>query len=178
MALTQNFTATQVAGSPSEIVITDTSTGTDVAVTQRRVYLITASGEYLVPDGTTTDYVEWGDFPATTTITIDALTKDYALSVKVDWLNVSNSVLYTKTTKYGFTLYNETFDYGLTQLLAGNPLLINDNNFFSNKSLLRVNIDDGDNAISFAGDLYAAQQSYDRATELRLNSQYYFNGNS
>jgi hypothetical protein len=75
-------------------------------------------------------------------------------------------------------LYNETFDYQLTQVLTGNPLVINDNNFFPNKSDLRVNIDGGNQAIFFATDLFSAQQCYDRATNLRLGSQYYFNANS
>lgn len=177
MALVVNFSASQNLGEESEILFTDTSTGTDVAVTQRRIYIQTPSGDYLVEDGTTTEYEVWSGFPATTTITLDVLTKDRAVTITVQWLDVSNTVLYDKTLKYGFTLYNETFDYGLTQLLAGNPLLINDNNFYQNKSDLRVNIDSGDQALSLAGDTFAAQQCYDRATELRVNSQYYFNEN-
>ena len=79
---------------------------------------------------------------------------------------------------YGFTEYNEMFDYGLTQMLTANPLLINDNDYFPHKSDLRTSIDSGNQAIIYAQDLFAAQQCYDRATNLRLSSQYYFNINS
>mgnify|MGYP000396776706 CR=1 FL=1 len=48
MALSVNFTAQQTPGLPGTILFTDTSTGTDVAVTQRRVYIQTAAGNYLV----------------------------------------------------------------------------------------------------------------------------------
>ena len=177
MALTVNFTATQTLGEPSEINFTDTSTGTDVAVVTRRIFTRTPAGEFLVEDGTATQYEVWGDFPTTTTKTLDVLDKDYATTITVQWLDVSNNVLYDKTLIRGFTLYNESFDYGLTQLLSGNPLLINDDDFFTNKSDLRTEIDSGNQAIERASDPFGAQQCYDRATNLRLNSQYFFNGN-
>ena len=175
MALTPNFTATQIAGSPSEIVLTDTSTGSDGAITSRRVYVQQSNGEFLVQSGTSTEYEVW-DY-ADSSITLDLLTKDVAVRITVQWLDVSNVVLYDKTINTAFTLYNETFDYGLTQLLAANPLLINDNSFWQNKAALRTDIDSGNNALELADDLVAAQSCYDKATELRLNSQYYYNGN-
>jgi len=103
------------------------------------------------------------------------------LYITVDWIDNTSPtpiVVATKSYTLGFTLYNETFDYQLTQVLSGNPLVINDNKFFSNKSDLRVNIDSGNQAIEFATDIFAAQQCYDRATNLRLNSPYFFNSNS
>ncbi len=176
MPLTQNFSATQILGEPSEIVLTDTSTGSDVLVTSRRVYIQTADGSYLVEDGTTTDYEVWSI--ADTSIILDVLPKDYAVLITVQWLNASDAVLYSKSGKSGFTMYNDTFDYGLTQMLAANPLLINDNAYQSNKFLLQTYISSGDEALSYAGDLYSAQQCYDKATNLRLNSQYYYNANT
>lgn len=167
MALTPNFSVSQAFGSPSEVTLQDTSTGSDGAITQRRVYLRTATGSFLVPDGTSTDYVEWAY--ADSTITIDALDKDYGLDIVVQWLDVSNTVLYDKTIATGLTLYNETYDYGLTQKFSGNPLLINDDGFFERKSRIRTDIDSGNQAIVFAEDLFSAQQCYDDATTLRLN---------
>lgn len=176
MALIPNFTATQVAGAESDVILTDTSTGSDVAITSRRVYIATSAGVFLVVNGTTTEYEVWSY--ANSANTLNVLDKDYATRITVEWLNVSNVVLYSKTIDTGFTLYNETFDYSLTKNLSGNPLLINDNGFFSEKSELRTCIDSGDQALELADDLYAAQQCYDRATEIRLNSQYLFNANS
>ena len=179
MALSVNFTAQQTPGLPGTILFTDTSTGTDVAVTQRRVYIQTAAGNYLVLEGTTTEYEAWGDFPATTELTLtNILDKDYAVRVVCQWLNVGGTVLYDKTLYYGFTCYNEDFDYELTQAVAGNPLLMSDNNYWGNKNLLRTYIDSGNTAIERSSDTAAAQQCYDLATAMRLNSQYLFNINS
>lgn len=179
MALTANFSTSQTPGSPGDIIFTDTSTGSDGSVTQRRIYIQSAAGTFLVISGTTTDYEVWGDFPSTTTITLsDVISKDYGCRVVVQWLNVGGTVLYDKTQYIGFTAYNEDFDYELTQNVSANPLLVDDNNFWSNKLKLRVDIDSGNNAIQRASDIAAAQQCYDRATFLRLNSQYYFNANA
>jgi hypothetical protein len=176
MPFTPNFSASQTLGAPDSINLTDTSTGSDGAIVSRRVYFQTAANSYLVEDGTTTNYEVWNI--ASSTISFSLLDKDYALFVTVQWLNNVNTVLYTKVYLLGFTMYNEEFDYQLTQVLSGNPLVMNDNNFFRNKSDLRVNIDGGGQAITFASDAYAAQQCYDRATNFRLNSPYFYNANA
>lgn len=178
MALTVSATAQSVSGSNSEILFTDTSTGTDVLVTQRRIYAITDVGDFLVEDGSSLEYSEWA-IPLATTITLDLLDKDYGLKLVFQWLDVSNVVLYDYTIDaQGFTQYNENASFQLTQALTGNPLLINDNNFAQNKWALRDFIDSGNQAILQASDLYNAQRCYDAGTEIRLSSQYLFNQNS
>lgn len=176
MPLVPNFSTSQTVGVPESINFTDTSTGSDVAITERRVYILTSSGSFLVQEGTTTEYEVWAYADSTTSL--DVLTKDYAAIITVQWLNTLGVVLYSKQITGGYTLYNETFDYQLTQVLSGNPLLINDNQFFKNKSELRECIDSGNQSISLASDIYAAQQCYDRGTNLRLNSPYFFNSNT
>ena len=53
----------------------------DVVINDRKVYLRKDDGEYLVPSGTNTDYVE---IPITQDyVDIDVLDKDYALEVEV-----------------------------------------------------------------------------------------------
>lgn len=173
--LTPNFSATQTVGSPSIVTLTDSSTGSDVAVTQRRVYLQTSTGAFLVPSGTTTEYVAWDILD--TSIDIDCLTKDYGLKIVVQWLNVSNVVLYDKTSYYAFTLYSEAFDYGLSQNLVANPSLSNDNNFMTNKQLVRNFIDNGNNAILYNSDTFLAQTFFDKIDGMIDNSQYLFNTN-
>lgn len=171
------FTASQVLGAPSNIVLTDVSTGSDAAIASRVVYLRETNGDYLVPSGTATTYIVWPY--ADSTITMNVLSKDMALIITVNWLDVNGAVLYTATsTALGFTLYNETFDYYTTQMLSANPLLINDTNFWGNKKTIRTYIDAGDNALRYANDQYAGQFCFDEATKLRLSSQYYFNANS
>jgi hypothetical protein len=176
LPLSPNFSAAQTLGESSEINFVDTSTGSDAGILSRRIYLQKTGGGFLVETGTTTDYEVWAY--ASTTKTLDVLDKDYGLTITVEWRGVSEALLYSKQYVLGFTLFNETFDYQLTQILAGNPLLINDNNFLQNKSDLRTYIDAGNQAIEFASDTYNAQQAYDKATAIRLQSQYFFNANS
>ena len=85
------------------------------------------------------------------------------------------AVLYSSSNIYGLTAYNEDFDYQLTSILCSNQQLVNDNHFLDSKSELRLLIDAGNQAIETAGDLTSAQLCYDQATDLRVNSQYYFN---
>ncbi|MDE1767227.1 MAG: hypothetical protein KGI27_13295, partial [Thaumarchaeota archaeon] len=146
MAFSQNFSVSQVTGYPSQIVLTDTSTGSDGSIASRRVYLAKADGTFLVPAGTSTQYITWAY--ANASITIDALDKDYALLITVQWLDAGGAILYALNSLNGETLYNETFDYLLTQMMASNPYLVNDNDFFPNKSLLRTFIDAGNQAIT------------------------------
>lgn len=175
MPLVPNFSTSQTAGSPSVINIQDTSTGSDGAVTQRRVYLVDWQGNYVVPSGTTTSYVQWP--LAQTSISIDCLSEDMALSITVEWLNVSNVALYNKTEMVGFTLYNESFYYSLTQAqaAASTPTtILQDTTFLKNKSNLRLFIDSGDQAVTLASDIVSAQQCYNLASNLTNNQDFYF----
>jgi hypothetical protein len=175
MPLVPNFTTSQTAGSPSVINIEDTSTGSDVAVTQRRVYLQDWQGNYVVPSGTTTNYIQWSI--GQSTIAIDCLTEDMALEVTVEWLNVSNVSLYDKTELVGFTLYNETFYYSMTQAqaAASTPTtILQDTTFLQNKSNLRLFIDSGDQAVVLGYDIVSAQQCYNLATNLNTNQDFYY----
>lgn len=172
MPIVPLFNVSQTIGNPSIITLTDVSTGTDVAITQRRVLLQESNGNYLVPAGTTTSYVQWSYLEPS--ISINALDKDYALYITVQWLNVTNNVLYTKTTLYEFSLYNRTFSYSLVRRQASIPTIINDTNWLNNKIWLRVSLEDAVEAISLGGDISASQNCLDNATNLRINSNFYF----
>lgn len=176
MPLDVSFTATQITAYPSKVVITDTSTGSDSNVVDRRIYLANQYGSFLTPSGTSTQYIEWPI--GSTTKIIDCMDKDYALLITVQWLDSGDEILYSSDSLDGFTLYNETFDYYLTQMLTANKALITDNNFWDNKSTLRTYIDGGNQALIFANDIDNAQLCYDEATKLRVFSQYNFNANA
>ena len=177
MAITVVFTTSQVVGEPSEIVLVDASTGSDASATQRRIYLQTATGDYLVPTGTSTDYINWPIADGNTK-TLDVLTKDYALNITVMYLNVSNVSVAETTDLAGFTLYSETFYYSLTQAQASQsqppPMIIQDSNYYMNKLALRTSIDSGNNAITYGDDITTAQNMYDLATYMVLNEADYF----
>ena len=172
MPLTPSFTVAQNSGTPNIITLTDTSSGSDVSVTKRRIYLLQADGTYLVPSGTTTQYIDWA--LADTTKSVDVLSADTALQITVQWLDSSNVVLYTVTTAFGFSAYGETFYYNLTQLQQANPQIINATTFYTAKMMLRVELDSAAQAISFAGDINSAQQCFNRANNFIINQNYYF----
>jgi hypothetical protein len=165
-----DFTATQIIGEPSEIIITSVVVGTDVAVTKMRAYLTKVDATTLVEEGTSTAYEEW-TYTTGVANTIDALDKDYCLSIVVQWLNVSNAVLYTKTTLVMVSLYNEEFYYELTQSQSANTNLLSNKNYYENKMKLRVELDSAAQAVSYGGDQFGGQSCLDRATYLRLNEQ-------
>ena len=138
MPFVPNFTTSQQAGLPSNVIITDASTGSDVAIVARRVYLVNYAGEYVVASGTTTNYTPWP--LAQSSISIDCLTQDTALTVTVDYVDAGGVALYTKTILAGFVLYNMTFYYSLTQgqaAVANPSYILQDNNYFNNISKLR-----------------------------------------
>ena len=176
MPLTQNFSTTQTLGNPSVVTIEDTSSGVDATITSRRVYLIKADGTYLVPTGTSTDYILWNY--TDDTISIDCLDKDYCLNVLVQWLNSANTVVYSKAVVTLFTQYIKDFIYELTQRQTSNPILVNDNRFYENKGIVITERDSAINAVEEASDQYGAQRCLDRATNIMNNQPAYFGTNN
>ena len=175
MPLTPNFSTSQQAGLPSDVIITDTSTGSDAAIVARRVFLTNYEGEYVVASGTTTNYTPWP--LVDTSISINCLSQDTALIVTVNWIDAGGVTLYTKTSLAGFTLYNETFYYSLTQgqaAISQPSYILQDTTYFSNKSKLRVLIDSGNQAVTLGYDITTAQICYDLATDMVSNQNYLF----
>lgn len=172
MSFTQNFSVAQTALNPSLVIANDISTGVDAAIAQRRIYFKNSQGEYVVPVGTTTDYVEW--VLVNNPINVDLLTKDQALEVRVDWLSAGGTVLYTLTQKYCFSQYNKQFLYYLIQLQSLTFNVIQDTNYWGNVALLWTNIIGAINAVEIADDIYASQVCLDRATYMASNQEKFF----
>ena len=172
MSFVPNFTAEQFSGTPSEITLTDTSVGSDPTITSRRVYLLQANGTFLVPAGTTTDYIVWNIADAS--ITLDVLSQDTALSVTVQWKNALNATVTSKTISFSFDAYNYTFYYGLNQSLVGNSNLSASTSWFQWMSSVKIQIDSAQQAITFASDIFSAQAALNRATYISTNSSFFF----
>lgn len=174
MSFVENFTAQQSSTVYSTCTLTDTSTGSDGSITQRRAYFIQANGDYLVTSAAVNStYFQWDYADATLTILL-LLDKDYALNVKVEWLDVSNTVLYSKTILYGFNIYEEAFLYSLTTAQSSNPQLVNNANYWNSKIALRVQVDDATQAITQGNDIYSAQAAYTRGTYIKDHPQIFF----
>lgn len=173
MPLSPAFTVSQSAETPANVTFEDTSTGSDVAVTQRRIYVTDSNGDYVTPSGTSTDYIAWP--LATNPITVqDLLTEDLAVSITVQWLNVSNTVLYEETEVFCLREFNiQNFIY-LIQNQALTPGIVQDTNYFSNLALYWINIEGANTMIVDAADLAGSQNCLNRATEMMNNQLLFF----
>jgi len=172
MALTPSIAVSQSAATPNEVTITDDSTGSDAAITQRRVYVQDAEGNYLVESGTTTDYEQWAY--SDSSITLDILTEDECVNITVQWLNVSNVVLYTYENQYALSEYNKQFMVSLVAAQGLTPGIVQDTNYSGNIAIFWTNIVAGINQVEFAADIAGGQNCFNRATNMRLNQDLYF----
>lgn len=172
MPITPAFTAAQSGLTPSVVTLTDTSTGSDVLITQRRVYFQTNQGAYLVPSGTLTDYATWAY--ADTSESFDILTVDYALSVTVQWLDSSDTVLYTLTQLYCFPQNLKNFFYYLFQQQALSPIVPLDTNYYLNISTLWSNIIGAIQSVEVGADIASSQNCLNRATYMMQNESEFF----
>jgi hypothetical protein len=168
---TASFSVSQSIGSPSVITLTDTSTGSDGTLTSRHIYLQKADGTYLVPAGTTTDYIVW-DY-ANPSISIDVLDKDYCLQITVKWM-AGAAIVYTATNLTLFTLYLWQFYYQLTQNQTSTPNIVNDTDYYDNKMKLRCSIDEAVNAVTYGADIVSAQSALNRGKYLVDNQNLFF----
>ncbi len=165
MALDVSFSVEQSAANPGAVTLVDTSTGSDVAVTQRRIYFTDYHGNAVVPSGTSTAYVIWPYADSSITVN-NLLTSDMALNVRVDWLDVSNVALYTLNTNYCFSQFNQNFFYTLIQSQSLTPGIIQDANYYSNLSIYWVNITGAIQAIEIGNDLSSSQKCLTIATNM------------
>jgi hypothetical protein len=166
MPFTPLIAATQLVGLPSTIQLTDNSTGSDVNITSRKVTITKADGTFY-ENGVTWALVN-------TTVSYDILLSDQAVNILVQWVDASNNVLYDFEQLYEFNQYNNQFSVDLTRAILSSPAIMQDNDYWMNKIILRVNIDDADQAVSLADDILLAQAANDRATYMRLNESKYF----
>jgi hypothetical protein len=171
MAFAESFSVSQSALTESSFTVLDDSTGVDGAITQRRIYVSNSEGEYLTGDGSV-DYDEWAF--SDIDITLDLLTASTAVSIKVDWLNSVNVVLYTLTNQYCLAQYTKNFLYYLVQMQGDTPGIVQDSNYFSNLAILWSNLRGAINAIEVADDLSASQNCLNRCTEMENNQNLYF----
>ena len=154
MALTVNFVASTNITTPTILTLADTSTGTDGAITSRRVLLQKADGTYLVPTGTTTNYIVWDI--ASSSINLSVLSADYALNIYVYWM-AGSQVNYYLNILYEFNTNARVLRIQLLKALAANPNQVNSANYFSVLSRLSTYIDGANEAVLLAGDITLAQ---------------------
>lgn len=169
--MSASILVSQSASTPSSLTVTDNSTGLSGTITQRRVYVSNAYGEFLTGDGVV-NYTEWA--LAEASIVLDILTEDIGALIKVEWLNVSNVVVDEVENTYPLAEYNQQFLYYLLGLQGLTPGVYQDSNYSGNIAIFWTNIIAGINAVEYGNDIAACQASFDRATQMRLEQNFYF----
>lgn len=174
MALEASFSVVQLG--TSTLVFTDDSTGADATVSERRIYLQQYDQTYLVPDGTTTDYIVWDIDDATITL-VGILDRDYALDITVIWVaaNPDPDGTYEYEQLTEFDAYTMTFLQGiLAQKAARYPTIVNDNKFNLNVFKLYTYVLDARNAITVIQNIYLSQAALDLAYYMMQNTNNFF----
>ena len=172
MSFSPAFTVSQSAADPSLVVFTDTSTGSDGSITKRRIYVVDSQGNYIVPSGVTTTYINWP--LATNPLSVDILTQDTACEITVEWLNSGNTVLYDSTDKFCLDEYGRQFFYYLISILAASPSILEDTSYKNNLNNFYTYLVGAENAVQLAGDIAASQQMLNLETNMQNNQQMYF----
>lgn len=172
MPIVPSIAVSQSALTPNIVTVTDDSTGSDVLISVRRIYVQTATGTYLVESGTTTDYEVWAY--ASSSIDLDILTQDECVNIIVQWLNSSNVVLYSYENQYALSEYNKQFLVALVSAQGLTPGRVQDSNYSGNMAVFWVNITAGINQVEFAADIAGGQNCFNRATNMRLQQNLYF----
>lgn len=169
MPLTPSFSVS-VTADPSAVVITDTSTGSDGAVVGRKINIYDVSNTLFGNSP-----YDFPNFPGTTSITINPLTKDKALQIVLTWVSNTGAPLYGPISQiYVFTGYAEQFFSGLTRSQASTPSIVADQQFYQNKSTLRVLIDSANLAISNMQSIGNAQNCIELYTPFLQNPNLFF----
>lgn len=168
MPLVPSFTVASTSNAAA-LLLTDTSTGSDGAVTDRQILIFNAAGAQI-----TGSPFDWPI--ANASITITPLHADQALNIQIDWNNSSAVPLYTKSQLFAAVQYAEQFFYSLTQQQAAttNLNILNDFPYYSNKSKLRTLIDSALQAIAVGVDIFSSQFCISIYQQMLNNPNLYF----
>jgi len=173
MAFNASYTAVQNSDLTS-VTFTDTSTGSDAGLTERRIYPYKSDGTLLLPSGNTLGYILWPI--ANSTLTVNLLPKDYALNINIVWISSSPlppPSVYTVTTLYGFTGYTNEFIYNRVQDIAANNAILNDSGYYDNLSKLETEVANCELSVQY-GSIFNAQAALDRAQYIIVNQNKFF----
>lgn len=170
MSLTVNFTSSESLSSPELITFTDISTGSDLSITGRRIYVQLYDGSYL-PSGGNTDYISWSYSDGS--IEVDLLTKSTTANVRVDWM-AGSTVAYTKTILTEWDLFDYLFLFGLLSSQTSSPAVSSNTGYYPNSFKMITNLFQSESAVNDMDDLYSSQAALDRNQLFINNENLYF----
>lgn len=174
MSLVPNFSSSQSLASPNYVTFTDASTGSDLGLTSRRIYVVLANGNWLTEGGvqsTTEAYITWPI--ADSSIQVNLLTQSTVASTTVKWMT-GGVATYTKTILSLWNLYDYLFYFSLIQSQTATPTIISDANYYSNCFIFITNIFNSECAVTYGNDLYSSNAALLKNQWMIDNSNDYF----
>jgi hypothetical protein len=174
---TGQFTITQTSDITS-FIVNDTSSYSSEGqgtFSGRRIYLYKVDGTTLVPEGTTTLYIDFPFSDGNSKTIIGVLNTDYSLLVNAVWLsnNPQPGSTYTAQSVETFLNYLKQFRGGQISNLSDDPNILNDINWYTDLFKLQTEINNATDA-GADGQQYSAQAAINRALYLKNNSQFFF----
>lgn len=169
MAFNADYSASQGLD-PSNFTLTDTSTGTDAALTGRTIYLYQADGALLGGAA-----IDW-PLSAGSTITINGLLNwDYSINGLVVWTSSAPipGSSYTKSQIIVFTGKSNDFAYNLLQQISSNQSITKNTYYLYNLALVNSDILNAMRGRAY-GDQGAAQEALNRIYIFYINRSFYF----
>lgn len=174
MSFSASFSVSQVIGFPQNLVVTDTSVGSDGAIANRRLSILTAYNTYLVPSGNTDPkWIDWAYVDPSITVS-GIFPQDFATFIVVQWRDSGGNVLYSAQNLTDQTLYGEQQAFNLCQMMTANPDILRDNNFIMNSLTLGLVIENSEIAVSIGSNIYDAQAQLNIEQNYINNANLYF----
>jgi hypothetical protein len=167
MAFSPNFSISNNIAQPiNTFVITDTSTGFDALIVDRKINVYKSDNSLFSTI----------DFPlsAGNTISLPILDKDYAVTIVLQWLYAGNFAQYQANQLFVFTGYLEWFFYSLVQQISASPGITEDSVFYQNMCILRARIDGANSSINVGSSVFNAQNMVSLAQNMVNNSTLFF----
>jgi hypothetical protein len=169
MSFSANFSVSQGLN-VANFTLTDSSSGSDPALTGRTVYLYEVDNSLLGGS-----VIDWPLALGSTLSINGLLTRDMALNIVIVWHSSSPipGSTYTKTEVVAFVGNSNAFAYSLVQQIASNQAITKDANYLYNLALVNSDILNAERCANFS-DQGNAQECLNRIYNFVVNQNYYF----
>ena len=172
MPIVPAIVVSQSGLTPTSVTVEDTSTGSNVAITSRRIYFETNQGTFLVVSGTTTNYEVWP--LANSSQTWNLLPTDHAVNITVDWLDVDGAIVNTLNGLYCLRQNNKNFVVYLGQLQAITPNILQDPIYAANLATYWAYVEYANSMVEWGADISNSQNLLDKATYMMQKEAIFF----
>jgi len=173
MPITPNFTTSQMLATPNIVTFNDTSSGNDGNITERRIYIRLANGNWLTSLGESSisSYDIWPIL--SNSISLDLLKRSMAADVTIKWMNGGTELYNFKKSQY-WNVFDYLFGLELIQAQTATPKIIQDSSYYNKFFQFISNIWASESCIIYGDDVYSSQQQLDNNNYIINNRQFFF----